>query len=59
MKPKIGLRYRQVSDAKRFYEILNNPNFEYFPVRPKSILEEEAFIMLTKEKRKEKKKWKP
>lgn len=38
--PKIKLRLQKVSDAKRFYEILNNPCFIYLTVRPKSVATE-------------------
>lgn len=38
--PKIELRYQRVSDAKRFFEILNNPNFKYFPAKPKDLSSE-------------------
>ena len=51
---KIGIRPQRVYDAKRFYEILNNPNFKYFPVRPKSIEEEKAFLRLNPERWREK-----
>ena len=37
MPEEITLRYQQIGDAKRFMEILNNPNFHYFPARPASI----------------------
>lgn len=42
--PKIKLRPQKVSDAERFYEILNNPNFIYFEVRPKSIADERKWL---------------
>lgn len=42
--PKVKLRLQKVSDAKRFYEILNNSNFVYFGVRPKSIAEEGKWL---------------
>lgn len=42
--PKIELRKQRISDAKRFYEILNNPNFIYFNVCPKSIEAEKEFL---------------
>jgi ribosomal-protein-alanine N-acetyltransferase len=48
----IELRKQRISDAKRFYEILNNPNFIYFPVKPKSLEEEEGFLRKNAEKRK-------
>jgi len=52
MKEKIELRYQRVSDAKRFFEILNNPNFKYFKVCPKDIEAEKEFLRLNSEKRK-------
>jgi len=51
---KIELRPQRISDAKRFYEILNNPNFIYFDVRPKSIEAEIKFLKESREKRKKK-----
>ncbi len=47
---KIELRYQKISDAKRFFTILNNPNFKYFTVHPKSIKEEIEFLRKNKEK---------
>lgn len=44
MKDKITIRIQRVSDAKRFFEILNNPNFVYFSVCPKSIEEERKIL---------------
>jgi len=51
---KIELRPQRVYDARRFFEILSNPNFVYFPVKPKSIEEEKKFLRLNSEKRKNK-----
>jgi ribosomal-protein-alanine N-acetyltransferase len=48
----IELRKQRVSDAKRFYEILNNPNFLYFPAKPQSLEEEKEFLRKNPEKRK-------
>ncbi|MBN1850371.1 MAG: GNAT family N-acetyltransferase [Deltaproteobacteria bacterium] len=48
---KIELRPQRVSDAKRFFEILSNPSFTYFPAKPKSIEEEKNFLRLNREKR--------
>jgi len=42
--PKVELRHQKVFDAKRFFEILNNPNFTYFSAKPKTIEEEKVFI---------------
>ena len=43
MKP-IKLRYQQIGDAKRFFEILTHPDFEMFPVEVGSIEEEKRFL---------------
>jgi len=52
--PKVTLRNQRVSDAKRFFQILSNPNFIYFPAKPKSIEDEEIFLRQNKQKRKNK-----
>ncbi|MCK5107161.1 MAG: GNAT family N-acetyltransferase [Nanoarchaeota archaeon] len=52
MAPKIELRKYKVSDAKRFFEILNNPNFKYLRICPKNVAGEEEFLRKSKEKRK-------
>ena len=44
VKNKISIRYQQVGDARRFFEILNSPNFHYFPAKPKTIKEEREFL---------------
>ena len=44
MKKGISIRYQQVGDARRFFEILNSPNFIYFPAKPKTIEAEKAFL---------------
>ncbi len=41
---KIQLRPMRISDAKRFCEILSNPNFIFFSANPKSIQEEKTFL---------------
>jgi [ribosomal protein S5]-alanine N-acetyltransferase len=40
----ISIRPQRVSDTKRFYDILNNDNFKYFPVRPKTLEEQRKFL---------------
>ncbi|MDD3646029.1 MAG: GNAT family N-acetyltransferase [Candidatus Gracilibacteria bacterium] len=40
----INIRLQKISDAKRFYEILNNPSFKYFNVQPNSIEEEIEYL---------------
>jgi ribosomal-protein-alanine N-acetyltransferase len=44
MKDQITIRYQQIGDAGRFVEILNNPNFLYFPAKPKTVKEEKEFL---------------
>jgi len=41
---KLRIRYQQINDAKRFCEILNHPDFVYFPAKPKSVKEERDFL---------------
>lgn len=48
----LRIRYQQIGDAKRFYEILTHPNFVLFPVNPNSIEEEKRFLRTTKGLRK-------
>ncbi len=47
----ISLRHQQVSDAKRFFEILHHPAFKNFGFKPKTIEEEEKFLKQNEEKR--------
>ncbi|MFP4403272.1 MAG: GNAT family N-acetyltransferase [Candidatus Woesearchaeota archaeon] len=49
---KIKLRNQRVSDAKKFYEILNNPNFFYLDIKPKSIEDEKEWLRKNATKRK-------
>ena len=51
--PKIKLRPQKVSDAKRFYEILNNDSFIFFGARPKSIADERIWLSGNAKRRKE------
>ena len=53
----ITIRLQDIKDAKRFYEILNNPNFIYFPVKPKTIEEEIEFLKLNKKRIEENTQW--
>lgn len=50
----LRIRYQQVNDAKRFYEILNHPDFVYFPAKPKSIQAEREFLRTNKKLRQDK-----
>jgi [ribosomal protein S5]-alanine N-acetyltransferase len=47
---RIEIRQHRLSDAKRFVEILLHPDFVCFPVKPKSVEEEKAFLRLNAEK---------
>ncbi|MCJ7801700.1 MAG: hypothetical protein MUP82_05015 [Candidatus Marinimicrobia bacterium] len=49
---KIELRNQRVSDAKRFFKILKNPNFTYFDICPKDLEAEKEFLRLNADKRK-------
>lgn len=49
-KGEVEMRYQRLSDAKRFYQILNNDKFIYFGIRPKTIEEEKEFLKKNKDK---------
>lgn len=49
---KVNLRIQKITDAKKFFKILNNPNFVYFNSKPKTIQEEIEFIKKNTDKRK-------
>ncbi len=51
--PIIKLRPQKVSDAKRFFEILNNDNFTYIGTRPKSIADEKKWLSGNAKRRKD------
>ena len=51
--PKITIRPHQIRDARRFYEILNSPNFTYFQAKPKSIKDEREYLRKSFQKRKD------
>lgn len=42
--PKIEIKPQKISQAKRFYEILINPNFKYFIAAPKSVEAERKWL---------------
>lgn len=54
---KITIRYQKVSDAKKFYEILSNPSFIYFTVKPKSVGDEEKWLKDNLKRRKNNTEW--
>lgn len=47
---RLSIRFQRLSDAKRFLEILSNPEFLYFP-KPKNLKFEEAFLRKSIENR--------
>jgi ribosomal-protein-alanine N-acetyltransferase len=53
MAGKVTIRPQRLTDARRFFEILNNENFLYFRVRPETIEEQKAFLRRNDQKRKE------
>jgi ribosomal-protein-alanine N-acetyltransferase len=53
----ITLRLQQISDAQRFFEILNNPNFFYFGSQPDSIEAEIAWLAGNEKRFREHKEW--
>lgn len=55
--PKITIRYQKITDAKIFYEMLNNPNFVYLHVRPKSIFDEKKWLRDNPKRRKNNIEW--
>ena len=50
---KIELRKTLLSDAKRYFEILNHPDFHYFPAKPDSIKYEREFLKKLQQARKD------
>jgi ribosomal-protein-alanine N-acetyltransferase len=55
--PKITIRYQQVRDAQKFFDILSNPKFIYFPVRVQSVAAEASWLKSITEKRKNNIQW--
>ncbi|MFA5184028.1 MAG: GNAT family N-acetyltransferase [Patescibacteria group bacterium] len=54
---KISLRYRQLKDARRFLEILLNPNFKYVTVKAKTLRDEERWLRGCPAKRRKNQEW--
>jgi ribosomal-protein-alanine N-acetyltransferase len=54
---KISIRYQQLKDAKRFFEIVTNPRFIYFSVNIKSIADEIKWLKAVVEKRRKNIEW--
>ena len=55
--PKIRLRYQQVKDAQRFYEIMNSPNFTFIAAQPKSVADEEEWLKQNPKRRRNNTEW--
>ena len=53
----ITIRYQEINDAERFYEILSNPNFIYFNVKPKNIEDEKKWLQGNLERRENNTEW--
>lgn len=53
----LHLRLQRTSDARRFFEILNNPNFVFFNVKPKSLKDEIAWLKGNPLRRKNNTEW--
>lgn len=54
---KVSIRYQKTSDAKRFYEILNNPSFVFFSAKPKSVEDEKKWLSGNPQRRKDNFEW--
>jgi ribosomal-protein-alanine N-acetyltransferase len=48
---RVTLGPQRVRDAGRFFEMLSHPDFVYFPIKPKSVEEERAFIRKNRRRR--------
>lgn len=55
--PKVEIRSQKISDAKRFFEILTNPNFLYLGTNVKSVAGEREWLRRNPQKRRENKEW--
>ncbi|MCD6358757.1 MAG: hypothetical protein J7L90_02235 [Dehalococcoidia bacterium] len=55
--PKIKLRLQEIGDARRFYEILSNPNFIYFNAALASVEDEEIWLKHNLERRQNNIEW--
>jgi len=53
----IKLRLQEVSDAERFFEILNNPNFIYFDICPATLEDEVAWLEQNSQRQKDNTQW--
>jgi len=55
--PKVRLRYQQIKDAQRFYEIMNNPNFTFIAAQPKSVEDEVEWLKQNSKRRRNNTEW--
>ena len=53
----IKLRLQKVSDANRFFDILNNSNFTFFNVQPKSLEDEISWLKQNSKRKRENTEW--
>jgi len=53
----VTIRLQKVSDAERFFDILNNPNFIYFDVQPKTLEDEIAWLEQNTQRQKDNIQW--
>lgn len=53
----IRLRYHQVSDAERFFEMLSNPKFVHIIANPKSVAEEVEWLKQNPKRRRNNTEW--
>jgi [ribosomal protein S5]-alanine N-acetyltransferase len=54
---KISIRYQRVNDAKKFYEILSNPNFIFLTAKPKNVEDEKEWLRENAKRKKNNLKW--
>lgn len=55
--PKVKIRLQKISDAERFYEILNSPKYSSVGPHPKSVVEEKIWLKENAKRRKENTNW--
>ncbi|MFC1723392.1 GNAT family N-acetyltransferase [Nanoarchaeota archaeon] len=51
---KVTLRWQRVTDAKRYFDILNNPSFKFFTPPPKTVAAEKKWLEGNAAKRRKK-----
>jgi [ribosomal protein S5]-alanine N-acetyltransferase len=53
----VTIRYQHEKDAARFFQILRNPNFKYFPVNLSTVEEEMVWLHANRKKRRNNQEW--